>query len=1053
MLYTIFKLERRIGELEKYRYREVQELGDFFKREDTSGLVNPIIPEWNDMDEVMKLGERWRGRDRYLWLGKKVVLPIEWTSLPDNLEPVGLFDFGTTATGHAFGFESMLYIDGKPYQGVDTNHKEVFFKEEHLGREVSIDFRLWSGLEGGGEPKEMVHEYKQATLGLLDHMVDDLYYLSDVVIRTVKVLPDESADKQDLLTALDDAYMLVDWSEPGSAEFYASLENASEYLHVKLAGLNKCSSVCVSCVGHTHIDTAWLWRLKHAKEKASRSFSTVLRLMERFPEYLFLHSQPQQYEYIKEEFPEIFEQIKDKVKSGQWEIDGGMWVEADCNLTSGESLTRQFLLGRKFMVEEFGKEPEYLWLPDVFGYSWALPQILRKSGIDTFMTTKISWNQYNRMPNDTFWWRGIDGSEVLTYFITTPLPEQKADDFYATYNGELLPDTVQGTWNHYREKQLTKEVLVAYGHGDGGGGVTRDMLERRRRMERMPGLPHVKTTTAGEFFRRLHEKVENTTQPLATWDGEIYLELHRGTYTSQAYNKMMNRRLEELYRRAEWLTVARGIVKGDLCSAEQEKLTEGWKIILTHQFHDIIPGSSIREVYEDSIVNYKQASELAKSVIGNFYEDTLTQSKDTISILNEAAENRNGVVWIPRLQAQGLMTEDGCEVPVQLESDGAWVYAENVPAMGVKKFYVSNVVKDIRQSALAEIVTMEEEMFIRTPFYDITLNKEGQISNLYDKEEGWQVLAPGERGNVLQLFEDKPISFDAWDIDMFYYQKMEELSNLAERKVLANGPLVTIIRQEWTFRKSSLVQDMILYAKSRRIDFKTYVNWQETQKLLKVAFPVDIRSTYATYDVQYGNVRRPNNSNTSWDRARFESVAHRWVDLSEHGCGVSLLNDCKYGHDIHNNVMRISLLKAPIYPDYAADKGEHEFTYSLLPHKGDFVAGNTVREAFDLNQPMFAVEGSFSLTKEMQQGMLRLSGAHVELDAIKKSENGQYLVVRFHEYAGERGEVNIETGFLVAAFAESDLMERPIETFRSGKMCFKVRPYEIKTVLIQLGTV
>lgn len=1051
MLNSIFKLERRIAELKNHRYRDVHELGDFLIKEDSSGLVNPSIPDWEDTEEVIRHGEQWKGRDRYLWLGKKLMLPDEWQNLPESLEPVGLFDFGTSVTGSAYGFESMIYIDGQPYQGVDTNHQEVFFKEEHLGRELSLAFRLWSGLEGGGEPKEMFHEYKRASIALLDYIVDDMYYLSDMILQTARILSENSTERHDLLKVLEDAYLLVDWTEPGSEQFYDSVTAARECLYTELEAVPKHSQIVVNCVGHTHIDTAWLWRLKHTKEKASRSFSTVLRLMERYPEYYFLHTQPQQYAYIKEEFPEIYEQIREKIQSGQWEIDGGMWVEADCNIPSGESLTRQFLLGRKFMVEEFGKEPEYLWLPDVFGYSWALPQIMKKSGIHTFMTTKISWNQYNRMPNDTFWWRGIDGSEVLTHFITTPIPGQTADSFYATYNGELLPDTVQGTWNQYREKNINKEVLIAYGHGDGGGGVTRDMLERRRRMNCIPGLPHVQTTTAGEYFRRLRKVVENTTEPMATWDGEMYLELHRGTYTSQAYNKKANRRMEELYRRAEWLTVARGIWKGDLNFAEQDRLTEGWKDILTHQFHDIIPGSSIHEVYEDSVVAYEKAQNLAEEVIADVWDEYSTPSEGSFIIMNESADNRSGMVWIPDMQVEGLVTTEGTPVETQVEAEGTWAYVTDVPAMGMKQLHINNesIVKDGTNCASVSEGD-GKQMILSTPYYDVRLNEYGQIVSLYDKEEGCQVLAEGCKGNVFQLFEDKPLNFDAWDIDMYYYQKMEEVNHITSQVVVENGSLRTVIRQEWSFNKSSILQDMILYKNDRRIDFKTHVNWQETQKLLKVAFPVDIRTTYATYDVQYGNVRRPNNSNTSWDRARFESVAHRWVDLSEHGYGVSLLNDCKYGHDIHNNVIRLSLLKAAIYPDYAADKGEHEFTYSLLPHRGDFVEGETVQKAFDLNQPMSVVKGRLLNVAVFEQGLLHITGAHVELDAIKKSEDGKYIVVRFHEYAGEKGQVTLAPGFEMEAYAECDLMERPIEEFRSGNLQFGIRPYEIKTILINI---
>ena len=420
MLNTETKIERRIGELKGYRYRDIRHLGRFRAKEDLSGQVNPDLPTWDEADGWIQPGEIWKGRDRYLWLERKLTLPKEWKKRKKSLEPVGVFDFGRTGGGYNSGFEAMLYIDGQVYQAVDSNHREVFFKEEHFGREWTLTFRLWSGLEGGGMPRELAHSYKEAFIGLLDEATDDLYFLSDMVLDAVRTVPQNSVWYYELLTALDEAYMLIDWTEPGSDRFYETVQEADRALNASIDQMEKDSKVQISCVGHTHIDTAWLWRLKHTREKVSRSFSSVLRLMERFPEYYFLHTQPQQYAFLKEDFPELYAQIQEKVKEGRWEIDGGMWVEADCNIPSGESLTRQLLQGRKFMLEEFGKEPEYLWLPDVFGYSWALPQILKKSGIHTFMTTKISWNQYNHMPNDTFWWKGIDGSTVLTHFMTMP---------------------------------------------------------------------------------------------------------------------------------------------------------------------------------------------------------------------------------------------------------------------------------------------------------------------------------------------------------------------------------------------------------------------------------------------------------------------------------------------------------------------------------------------------------------------------------------------------------------------------------------------------------
>jgi len=1068
MLLTEAKVQKRVDELFGYRYRDIRDIKSYQVMEDVSGISNPTLPEWREEENhLLSRGETWKGRDRYLWMQTKLVIPEEWNTRKPGTVPVGKFDFGITGPGYSSGYESMLYIDGEPYQSLDTNHREVFFREEQIGRELRFTVRLWSGLEGGGKPREMTHRINDSFIALLDLATDELFWNGYVILRAIRELREEQPERNMLLRALDKAFYMIDWTDKGSDMFYETVKMANEELQKSIAAMEKHELVTINCVGHTHIDTAWLWRLKHTREKVARSFSTVLRLMERYSEYLFFHSQPQQYVYIKEDYPQLYEQIKERIKEGRWEIDGGMWVEADCNLPSGESLTRQFLLGRRFMLEEFGKEPEFLWLPDVFGYSAALPQIMKKSGIHTFMTTKISWNQYNRMPNDTFWWEGLDGSKVLAHFITTPSMNQNlSKNFRTCYGGNILPDNVIGAWKQYREKDLTQDVLLAYGWGDGGGGVTRGMLDCRRIIDKLPGMPNVKTTTAGEFFRRLQETVAHTERPMATWDGEMYLELHRGTFTSQAYVKKMNRYLENLYRKAEWLTAMNAVKCGELSHAKQETLTEGWKIILTHQFHDIIPGSSIHEVYDDAKMHYQSAKEIADKVIEDSYISMLDQTKtETYSILNVAAHSRSGMVriWDNLADSSGksLYDEDENELRIQEGYDGVWVHVNDVPAMGVKNIYVKD--KNIRHNCEMESVheknmcaSIDENdgrMDITTSFYHLRINEVGQIVSFYDIENTCQVLQEGTCANVFQMFEDKPLDNDAWDIDMFYYEKMQEVTNLMSRRILENGPIRTVIRQEWNMSKSSICQDMILYSDNRRIDFKTKVNWQETQKLLKVAFPVDIRSTYATYDIQYGNIKRPNHSNTSWERAKFEVVGHRWADLSQHGYGVSLLNDCKYGYDIHQNILRLTLLKAAIFPDYAEDKGEHDFTYAIYPHRDDFVDGGTVQEAFDLNQPLEAISGTIRLPVKEGKGTIQFAGAAVELDACKKSEDGKYLVLRFHEYAGARGDVEVHFAFPVRSVCQCDLMECPTEEFypiHENKLQTTVRPYEIKTFLIRI---
>lgn len=1039
MFLTDRKLESRINELEKFRYREIISLKEFAVMEDTQGVVNPEVPKDFKGWEVISVGDHWSGRDRYLWMHKEVPIPATWK----GRKAVGIFDYGNTGAGNNSGFESMLYLNGVPYQGVDVNHKEVFFDESLTGTTVHLTFRLWSGLEGGGIPTAQEHKIARADLAWLDEKVDALYYMGMMILDTIRNLKDGEPVKYQLRTALDEACHCIDWSDPGSEEFYESVHQAGELLDHAIESMDKKSFVHVKCIGHTHIDVAWLWRLKHTREKISRSFSTVMRLMELYPEYIFLQTQPQLYEYIKQDFPEIYAEIKDRVKEGQWEVDGGMWVEADCNLTSGESLTRQILIGSKFIKDEFDKEVEYLWLPDVFGYSWALPQILKKSGIDTFMTTKISWNQYNRMPHDTFIWKGIDGSEVLTHFITTPDPWSEPGSWFYTYNGKLTPKTVKGVWEAYSEKEMNQELLISYGYGDGGGGVNRDMLEQRRCIDKLPGLPELKTSTAGEFFKNLKETVKETDQYVNTWDGELYLEYHRGTYTSQAHNKRMNRKMELLYRHTEWMAVMNAIYTNTLSNARQERLTEGWKHILTDQFHDIIPGSSIHEVYEDSRKDYEYIESVAREVEAEFYETVLKPHNNQYTVLNSSAWEMDEIVAIPDHRDGIYKDENGNLLVSQKEGEVTYVRVPAIPAMGNKRIVLEEG-HSREDSAVFSIDGRE----IETPFYSIRLNQYGQIARLYDKSYDREVLPIGERANVLQMFEDKPLGNDAWDIDIFYQQKMREITELKKFEVISCGALRMVIHMEWKYMNSFISQDMILYGDSRRIDFKTAVDFHEKHQLMKAAFPVDIRSTYATYDIQYGNVRRPNHWNTSWDQARFESVAHRWVDMSERNYGVSLLNDCKYGHDVKDNVIRITLLRAATHPDHLQDQGDHIFTYSLLPHGGDFVQGRTVQEAFALNEPMMVVNGELALG---YHSFLSFDNEQVELDAVKKSEDGTSVIIRFHEFAGSKQRVTLHTGFKYRTWAEADLRERPIGARQpGGEISMELHPYEIKTIMIEL---
>lgn len=1025
------KYENRIRELADFRYRDGLSIKEFLIQED-DGEIGAYPPAQYDPQQKMSLGDHWKGRDRYLWLHATVE---EHQKLAGK-QLVGLFSFGRTGGGNNSGFESLLFVNGQPYQGVDSNHEEVLFDDEYTQKPLHLDFRLWSGMEGGGVPREQEYKLEKAEIAWLDPKVDNLYYTLYAAFEILKETTEADPAHLTLSKLIGDALKLIDWTEPGSEEFYQSCYEAEAGLMKAVDAIDSSSEITIHAVGHTHIDVAWLWRLKNTREKSARSFSTVLNLMKRFPEYLFLQTQPQLYDYIKSDYPEIYEQMKAQIADGKWEAAGAMWLEADCNIPSGESLVRQILYGKEFFKKEFNADSTYLWLPDVFGYSWALPQILKKSGIKTMMTTKISWNQYNRMPHDTFYWKGIDGSEILTHFITTPEPWNGPDSWFYTYNGFITAKTVKGAWEGYRDKELTKDLLVSYGYGDGGGGVNRHMLEMRRRFDKLPGMPNVKTSTAGEFFEKLHENVNESDGYIHKWDGELYLEYHRGTYTSQAFMKKMNRQLELQYRRAEiltsWLSQA-GEWKGN------EALKEGWKIILRNQFHDIIPGSSITEVYEDARKEYEEAFAIVNQVETDILSAPLREVDQAITLYNASHIKEARNVWIPEhLGEEGVWkTADGINLPAQMQTNGWLVEVDSLPAFGAKTLYFE-----------ADTESKEDTPFhyadqkLETPFYSVEFNQYGQISKLYDKEADRSILAEGENGNVLQIFEDKPLAHDAWDIDIFYQEKMEEIRELIGFEVVENGPLAIEIQAKWRYHKSEFTQNITFYANERRIDFKTEADWHEKHKLLKTAFPVDIRATEATYDVQYGNVKRPNNWNTSWDMARFESVGHQWADLSEAGYGVSLLNDSKYGYDIKENRMRLTLLKAATHPDPHADQGHHTFTYALYPHAGDWREAKTVEKAWDLNDPVLALRGEWN----NEGSFLDLHSDHIWVDAVKPAQDGNGLIIRVHEYEGRRGKATLQVHKPIEKWLETNLMEESIGEEQIGSTIeFSIKPYEIKT--------
>ncbi len=924
----------------------------------------------------------------------------------------------------------LVFVNNEVVQGADMNHREVLLCKCAAGGEVlNIDIQAYTGT--------LHREFRfLANLYVLDEAINKLYYDLLIPLQAFPRLGSDSKARLDLQTVLNDTINLLDMRVPYSEEFYASLEKAqayvTEHLYRQMGGWDE---VVATCIGHTHIDVAWWWTVAQTREKVVRSFATVLKLMEEFPSYKFMSSQPVLYYFLKQRYPELYEKIRQRVAEGRWEVEGGMWLEADCNLTSGESLVRQFLHGKRFFREEFGKDNKILWLPDVFGYSGALPQIMKRSGIDYFMTTKLSWNQINSIPNDTFIWRGIDGSEVLTHLITTlGVGQDPKQSFFTTYNGLLHPDAIMGAWERYRDKEINNDVLISYGYGDGGGGPTRQMLETSQRMEQgIRGIPKVRQETARVFFDQLNERVKDNRR-LETWTGEFYFEYHRGTYTSMARNKRGNRRSENLMMDLELL----GVLTGDY---PQEADTRLWRdVILLNQFHDIIPGSSIAEVYEVTKAEYEA---LETEVTGMLRErmDRLAGEGRGVTVFNTLGFDRDDVVCLGDLRASGLKDEQGHVYPVQQTADGAVAYLKNLPAKGYKTLAPA-------EASVPCPFRRRDDRHLETPFYSIVLDENGHFTSIYDKRYDRELVQAGKQANLIRIYEDKPIYYDNWDIDMFYTEKSWPVDDLVSMVWEEMGPVRATLALQYRCSLSTIWQKIHFYADTRRIDFETTVDWKLHQHLLKAEFPVDIHSDEATFEIQFGNVTRKVHTNTSWDRARFETCAHKWMDFSEGHYGVSLLNDCKYGHSVKDGVIGLTLLKSGVEPNPNADVEVHHFTYALYPHGEGWQEAGTVQEGYKLNQKAYAVAKGAPGTV---YSFARPEHRNVILETVKQAEDGQGVILRMYECENARTKTTLHVPARFTQAWVTDLMERIEEAapLEDGKISLTFRPYEIKTILLR----
>lgn len=811
-----------------------------------------------------------------------------------------------------------------------------------------------------------------------------------------------------------------------------SIPEAKKIFESKMEKIGGASHSLIRFVGQAHIDTAWLWPVRESIRKSAKTLSNVCSLMDRYPEFVFAFSQPQLFLFVKEHYPELYERVKEKVQSGQFELVGNTWVEMDTNIPSGESLVRQILYGRQFFLQEFGKCSDVFWMPDVFGYSWALPQIIKRSGMKYFFTSKLINNDDNRFPYSLFQWQGVDGTRIPAYL-------QRLN-----YNGMVSPETLQTLYQRYDQKAVLDEALMTFGYGDGGGGPTYQMLETAKRLKNFPGLPKLELSTSEAFF----QDAEEVADELPVWNDEMYYEFHRGTYTSQANVKKNNRKAELLYRQAEMACVL--AMKETGAAYPYEDLLKGYQKLLTNQFHDIMPGSSIHSVYVDAEKDYREIHEIGQHAMDQALDAVcakIPHEAGSLVVFNFLSWQRSGMVCVPleKTPYNGMSricvkNSQGRELPCHV-SGNALFFTACVEPLGYEVFTLAAA--GMEQTAAVSV----SESRMENRFYRISLDEKGNLVSIYDKIGCREVLAGAS--NLIKIFEDKPGGETAWNIDLEYQNKEWQLDADAV-EVVEQSPVRGVLRTRRSFHRSVVTQDIILYADIDRVDFKTCVDWDETEKMMKAEFAVDILSPKAAYEIQFGTIERPTHYNTSHDRTKFEVSAHKWADLSEGAYGVTLLNDCKYGYDIKDNRMRITLLRSPIDPDPTADRGHHEFVYALRPHRGGWVSSGAVQAGYELNVPLYPV----FCAEEVGEGDLPCArsyftceGTNVVLDTVKAAEDGCGVIVRVYESSGTKTAASLKTELPFEHVCECNLVEENEQAISSenGRFSFSIRPFEIKT--------
>jgi len=946
--------------------------------------------------------------------------------------------------------ETQFYLDGEAFAAFDRNHSHVLLTPgAKAGARHRFTFECYSG---HGYPGVLPHdvaivvEEKSKHFGgvyLATEREDVSAFVFDVraLNQLIETLDEHSLRRAEIVKGLARVHATVRAlpQEQEESDWRPRLAEARAIMRPLLDKKNGPTVPAMDVMAHSHIDTMWLWPYAETWRKCARTFSTMVNLLERYPEVVFMQSAPIHLESVRNNHPALFQRIKALVKEGRWEPNGGAWLEPDCNIPSGESLVRQFLKGQRWTAEHLdGYRGDTFWQPDVFGYSAALPQILRGCGIPHFNTTKMAWNDTVRFPYDSFVWRGIDGSEVVTHLSAIP---------------EVIdPKTLDAQWKWAQHKDGEQRRLLAYGHGDGGGGPMSESMEMIRRLNDLEGAPRCQHSTLSAFMQRLAEKRAE----LPVWTGELYLELHRGTLTSWAPYKRYNRKIELALRDTEYLATL-AMLAGAVWPAEE--LEQVWAPLLQNQFHDVIPGTSIAEANVDALAMYEQAWDNVR-VLRN---DTLravapgapeagkpVQRLLVVNTLNWARTGEmtfehfpEGMVPAdPKLKTQWVEDIEGHE--------RLTVHGLTLPPMGAAVIDMMPAEPRSRtESATGSGPFTVASTWLETPHARLEFGPGGAIASFYDKHHRRELVKPGGLINGFLLGEDVPDMWDAWDIDADQRRFLKLEDRLMSREVLARGPNQLRIRSLYRLgERSGLLQDLVFHSSTPRVDFETAVNWHETHRLLKVGFDLAIHADTARHEIQFGHVERPLHENYPADRARFEVCAHKWTDLSENGFGIALLNDCKYGVGARPGELRLSLIKSGTKPDPRADEGRHVFSYALLPHSGNFSVEHVVHPAWEFNVAPLLV--SASADAEGFGGLFTLNAPNIIVESVKRAEDGEGIIVRLSEAARLGRHVRLTTMLPLRRLEATNMLEEqpePLDLLNEGTEAeFYMRPFEVKTL-------